>query len=188
MENMIDETGKFDFNLLRDFAKKSEIDAFLSEVPRAVLVGSSLFRGWFDKDEFKKKSAIKETVMFLQSPEQKNQEAKLKLLEKHIYPLFRTEHFEKKNNFILKVGRSSKNDIVLLDKSISSKHAEFHITVGDKKKPTYSIKDYGSSNFTIVNGKRLEPFWEKELKYGDVIRFGRFSLVLIKPKDLYSKL
>ncbi|MBF0453993.1 MAG: FHA domain-containing protein [Magnetococcales bacterium] len=190
MTTLIDETGRFDFKLLQEFATNSSADEFLAAIPHAVLVGSGLYRGWFDnKVDMKKNSRHMETVLFLQSPEQKNEVARLKMLEKHVYPLFGkvTPSNSKKNK--ISIGRASSNDIILLDQSISSKHAEFYVGEGKTKKlNVFSIKDLGSSNFTIVNGKRLAKFWEKELNYADVISFGRFSLVLVKPKDLYKKL
>ncbi len=104
-------------------------------------------------------------------------------MEKHVYPLFGNVVVSEKKKNIIKIGRSVKNDISLLDKSISGKHAELYVQMGKKKRfDIFSIKDLGSSNCTIVNGKRLGPFVEKELNYADVISFGRFNLVLIKSK------
>ncbi|MBF0193699.1 MAG: FHA domain-containing protein [Magnetococcales bacterium] len=187
---MLDENGKFDFNKLKSFAQENSLETFLSESPHAVLVGSGLYRGWFDNKTYAQtKGRHAETILFLQTPEEKKEVAKLKMLEKHVYPLFGKVVVSEKKKNIIKIGRSAKNDIILLDKSISAKHAEIYVQMGKKKRfDIFSIKDVGSSNTTIVNGKRLGPFVEKDLKYADVISFGRFNLVLIKAKELYEKL
>ncbi|MBF0380642.1 MAG: FHA domain-containing protein [Magnetococcales bacterium] len=187
---MLDENGKFDFNMLKSFAQENSLETFLTEIPHAVLVGSGLYRGWFDNENYKKsKGRHAETVLFLQTPEEKNDVAKLKLLEKHVYPIFGKVVVSEKKKNVVKIGRSVKNDIILLDKSISGKHAELYVQASKKKRfDIFSIKDLGSSNSTIINGKRIGPFDERELKYADVISFGRFSLVLIKAKELYEKL
>ncbi len=70
---MVDDTGKFDFRLLKSFAQKNSLETFVSEIPHAVLIGVGLYRGWFDNAaEIKKKNRNTETVLFLQSPKQKN--------------------------------------------------------------------------------------------------------------------
>jgi hypothetical protein len=187
---MLDDNGKFDFNKLKTFAQENSLETFLSEIPHAVLVGSGLYRGWFDNKTYKQtKGRHTETILFLQTPQEKNEIANLKMLEKHVYPLFGKVVVSEKKRNIIKIGRSEKNDINLLDKSISGKHAELYVQMSKKKKfDIFSIKDLGSSNTTIVNGKRLTPFAEREIKYADVISFGRFSLVIIKAKELFEKL
>lgn len=63
------------------------------------------------------------------------------------------------------VGRSEECDVVLADKSVSKRHAQFLGTAGQ-----WSIKDLGSSNGVWVNGEKVG---EARLKRGDQLKLGR---------------
>ena len=66
------------------------------------------------------------------------------------------------------LGRSSKNDIRLLDKSVSNRHLKvFHI--GRK----YFVEDLKSTNGTRINDVRVESGEGFEISEGDLIRLGR---------------
>lgn len=194
MSNLVDENGRFILNSIKEFVLQSSLRAFLTEVPHAVLIGSALYKGWFDMEIPDNEKA---TVMFLQSPEEKTESTKLKILENHMYPLAARKDpaaTEAKvatcsSVFTVTLGRSPQNDIVLFDKSISAKHVEFRVeNSSGTQTSAYFLRDLGSSNGTSINDKRIKPFWTEELHAGNEIRFGRFSLVLITPTDLYNKL
>jgi hypothetical protein len=68
----------------------------------------------------------------------------------------------------LSLGRDPKNDIVIDNGFISSRHAEF-LRQADG---TYELVDLKSSNGTFVNGKRVEC---SKVKGGDRILFGRLE-------------
>lgn len=71
----------------------------------------------------------------------------------------------------LKIGRSTSNDIVLTDLSVSSQHALLTIenSLGGVR---YLIKDLNSTNGTFVNGKRISN--ESEVVLGDTIKMGSY--------------
>ncbi|NUM35399.1 MAG: FHA domain-containing protein [Candidatus Brocadiae bacterium] len=73
------------------------------------------------------------------------------------------------------VGRGEKCEVQLHDPSISRRH--FCITKQDDK---YFLQDMGSSNGTLINGKRT--LWQ-ELNEGDYIVCGSSQLKYIKVKD-----
>ncbi|MGI8775774.1 MAG: FhaA domain-containing protein [Actinomycetota bacterium] len=67
------------------------------------------------------------------------------------------------------VGRLSNNDVVLSDSNVSRRHAELR-----REGSTWTVRDLGSTNGTVVNGK---PVSEQELKEGDRLSFGTSELV-----------
>ena len=69
----------------------------------------------------------------------------------------------------LAIGRSSKNELVLADLSLSRQHAEL-VPVDDD----WKIQDCGSRNGTFVNGRRIET--PTALRSGDRISLGGCSL------------
>ena len=75
---------------------------------------------------------------------------------------------------ILKIGRSSTNDIVISDVTVSSQHAI--ITILDTKE--VRIKDLNSTNGTYVNGKRIAI--ETTITASDVIKAGNSTVDWLK--------
>ena len=70
---------------------------------------------------------------------------------------------------LVTLGRGEQADIVLDDKSVSKRHAEFAFEHG-----SWSIRDLGSSNGVTVNNERVDHM---HLKHGDTIQLGRLELV-----------
>ena len=64
-------------------------------------------------------------------------------------------------------------DTVLADAHISRRH--LRIRWGSRG---FEVEDLSSSNGTIVNGERLEPFRRRTLGAGDVVRIGRLELLV----------
>jgi hypothetical protein len=77
------------------------------------------------------------------------------------------------------VGRSQKNDLVLTDRSVSSRHMKL-FQIGRK----CFVEDLKSTNGTRVNHRRLDPGEGFELDEGDRIRLGR---VLIRIEALPAR-
>ena len=67
------------------------------------------------------------------------------------------------------IGKGPRNDIVLADPAVSTSHAVIRIENG-----TYILKDLGSRNGTVVNGKRITK--TETLSHGDVIGMGTTKL------------
>lgn len=82
----------------------------------------------------------------------------------------------------LNVGRGNDNDVVLRNRSVSSKHAYFE-THDDG---SLSLTDVGSTNGTRVNGKRLEHDASRWLQPMDHIQFGQVSTFTCVPAVLRS--
>lgn len=69
----------------------------------------------------------------------------------------------------LSIGRNHRNDVVLLDRSISRKHAEVK-----KESQGYTIQDLSSGGGILINGEKKK---RSALKSGDEIQIGDFKLI-----------
>ena len=78
------------------------------------------------------------------------------------------------------IGRSTENDIALPDneKRVSSKHARL-----DRQGTSLQITDLGSTNGTFVNGRRIDPNSGVDIKDGDKISIGLYSLLVLALED-----
>lgn len=67
------------------------------------------------------------------------------------------------------VGRATNNDVIIRTQMISKAHATFVLDDGDRVK----LMDMGSSNGTMVNGKKLKKREMVSVGSGDTITFWR---------------
>ena len=67
------------------------------------------------------------------------------------------------------LGRSRACDVYVADLNVSRRHAELR-----QEGATYWIVDLGSTNGTVVNGKRVE---RERLRDGDTITLGSTEIV-----------
>ena len=72
-----------------------------------------------------------------------------------------------------RIGRSSRNDITLLDPVMS----RFHCRIYWIDPHTLAVADLGSSNHTLVNG---HPAQDQPLKIGDLITLGDSVLKVVR--------
>jgi len=75
----------------------------------------------------------------------------------------------------LVVGRGSEADLRINDPGVSRRHAEFRVT-GGRGTPTVSVADLGSTNGTLVDGRRVT---EEELHDGSTVRVGNTELTVV---------
>ncbi len=66
---------------------------------------------------------------------------------------------------LIHIGRDATNDIVLTDTKVSSTHAKFTV-----EKDTIWIEDSGSTNGTMVNGKKIST--KTPLRNGYLVKLG----------------
>lgn len=83
----------------------------------------------------------------------------------------------------MKIGRSSENDVVLLEHGVSRRHARIHARGG-----RHFVTDLGSSRGTLLNGKPLSREQEQELRGGDRLLIGPVEFVFapLAPPGLAS--
>jgi hypothetical protein len=70
----------------------------------------------------------------------------------------------------LRIGRAADSALILLDPSVSRRHAECTLNVG-----LLSVRDLGSTNGTFVGGRRVES---ATVRRGERIRIGDSELML----------
>lgn len=72
---------------------------------------------------------------------------------------------------LIRIGRDPGSDIFIDDKVVSMEHAVIEVDADESgsKKPTYIIRDLGSTNQTFVNDR---PITRQELQNNDLIRVG----------------
>jgi tetratricopeptide (TPR) repeat protein len=81
----------------------------------------------------------------------------------------------KNEEYIVTIGRSSSNDIVLYNKIVSKSHAFLYFPPNDK---TTYIADVGSRNCTFVNDQKISPYKIYPLAENDEISFGPQTKVI----------
>lgn len=81
------------------------------------------------------------------------------------------------------IGRSPGNDIVLPDaeKRVSSKHARI-----DRSPGAIQLTDLGSTNGTVVNGRKIDANSALELKGGDKVMIGLYQLDVVASEEELS--
>lgn len=72
------------------------------------------------------------------------------------------------------VGRGVDADLRINDPGVSRRHAEFRLTT-NRGTPTLHVVDLGSTNGTLVDGRRVDS---SELKDGSTVRVGSTDLVV----------
>lgn len=77
----------------------------------------------------------------------------------------------------LRVGRTRDNNLFLDSREISRQHARITWRADEEK---YYVEDLNSSNGSWLNDARLAPREPRELRPGDVLRFGPYVLSLIR--------
>jgi hypothetical protein len=74
------------------------------------------------------------------------------------------------------VGRTGDNDVAIPEYSISKRHCFFEFQPGE-----VALFDCGSTNGTLLNGRRLEPKKATRLNGGEMITLGRYAFMYQSP-------
>ena len=85
----------------------------------------------------------------------------------------------------LSVGRKTENGICLDDSTVSGNHAVFSIVPSPLVRQTANdvyIEDLGSTNGTIIDGKKINK--KRLLRHGDKIKIGQYEFVYVDENQL----
>ena len=98
--------------------------------------------------------------------------------EMELYPLAKKPGASFRDR--ITIGRTSNNDVVIADHSVSRLHAYVRRTDG------WMVADAGSKNGSWLDGVLLEPRREKPLAPGATIRFGDVQLAFYRSEELFD--
>ena len=180
ISKMLNASGRIGLHVLQKMAKvytQLEFERFMQQ---PVLVGSSIQAGSLATHNRHAQDEINKTVIFEVDAADAGSSPSDSL--KHaIYPLVKNEYASGPLN-IFSIGRVDGSDMIMPDYAISKQHATIEI-----KRGNYLIRDGGSTNGTMINGKRLEKK-PVQIRDKDVVAFARYEFTFYTPESLYSML
>ena len=148
----------------------ASLDEFSQKFPRGFLI--ERFETIFDKDvifQFSTRQFNSEDLNMCLNQGQNDTH----ILEARVIEIGKRKR--KNEEYIVTIGRSSSNDIVLYNKIVSKSHA-FLYSPPDEK--TTYIADVGSRNSTFVNDQKISPYEIHPLAENDEISFGPQTKVI----------
>ena len=155
------------------FAESCSLKEFLLTFQGPFLVGQDLYQG-----EMVEKTIQEYNPTFRFQSDQEGNLEESSTINKHIFFLHTPDAVAKETRY--SIGRTSNNDIIIVDYTISKLHA-----VITKRQQRYVIVDQGATNGTTLNMVKLEPHKEYPLKDNDLVAFGRLGFVIMKPIKLF---
>jgi hypothetical protein len=150
--------------------ESASLDEFGQKFPRGFLI--ERFETIFDKDvifQFSTRQFTSEDLNTCLS----NGQNDTHILEARVIEISKRKR--KNEEYIVTIGRSSSNDIVLYNKIVSKSHAFLYFPPDDK---TTYIADVGSRNCTFVNDQKISPYEIYPLAENDEISFGPQTKVI----------
>ena len=180
ISKMLNASGRIALPTLQKLVKVYQKIKFKIFMEQPVLVGSSIQPGSLNLRKRASKEEMNRTVVF-DLDDAEDASSPSETLKHAIYPLVKGEDASGPANFFT-VGRVDGNDMIMPDYAISKEHAILEIRRGN-----YTIRDCGSTNGTMVNGKRLDKK-PVNLRDGDVVGFARYEFTFLFPESLYDML
>lgn len=180
ISTMLNASGRIALPTLQKLVKVYQKIKFKIFMEQPVLVGSSIQSGSLNLRKRASKEEMNRTVVF-ELDEAEEAASPSETLKHAIYPLVKGEYASGPVN-TFSVGRVDGNDMIMPDYAISKQHAVIEI-----KRGNYTIMDCGSTNGTMVNGKRLDKK-PVNLKDGDIVGFARYEFTFLFPESLYDML
>jgi hypothetical protein len=180
VSTMLNASGRIALPTLEKLVKVYPKIKFKIFMEQPVLVGSSIQSGSLNLRKRASKEEMNRTVIF-ELDEAEDTSSPSETLKHAIYPLVKGEYASGPVNSF-SVGRVDGNDMIMPDYAISKQHAILEI-----KRGNYTIMDGGSTNGTMVNGKRIDKK-PVNLSNGDVVGFARYEFTFLFPEALYDML
>ena len=180
ISKMLNASGRIGLHVLQKTVKvytQLEFERFMQQ---PVLVGSSIQAGSLAAHNRHAQDESNKTVIFELDADDAGLSSS-DSLKQAIYPLVKNEYASGPVN-IFAIGRVDGNDMIMPDYAISKQHATIEI-----KRGNYLIRDGGSTNGTMINGKRLDKK-PVQIRDTDVVAFARYEFTFYTPESLYSML
>ena len=177
---MLNASGRIALPALQNFVKAYPKNKFRMFMEQPALVGSSIQSGSLNLHRRASKEEMNRTVIF-EVDDGEEASSPSETLKHAIYPLVKDENAAAPIN-AFSVGRVDGNDMIMPDYAISKHHAIIEI-----KRGSYTIRDCGSTNGTMINGKRIDRKPAK-LRDRDIIGFARYKFSFLDPDSLYDML
>ena len=180
ISKMLNASGRIGLQMLQKMTKvynKVEFERFM-QYP--VLVGSSIQAGSLATQNRHAKEELNKTVIFEVDTDE-TASSPSDSLKHAIYPLVKNEYSTGPVN-IFSIGRVDGNDMIMPDYAISKQHAIIEI-----KRDNFLLRDGGSTNGTMINGKRVDKK-PAQLRDKDVVAFARYEFTFFTPESLYDML
>jgi len=179
--DLLEASGRLSYNRLLVMVRKVSRSVFAAQFVHPMLIGSSLFAGRFldarmagvtMRFSFSDPGGG-DTTQGGDAPDPSG-------LRRAIFPLIK-KPFSKYAANVYAIGRTNANDMVMADHTVSREHAIIRIDRG-----RYFVTDLGSTNGTVVNGRRLEREEELNIIGGDEISFGRYNYRFTHADKVYE--
>ncbi len=189
IRDMIDDNSRVNYRMLTAYISHYALPYFVEQVKHPLLVGKDLYDGELMQN-FTNSKTMRFKVANFRGPEGEavSEEAAIPQESKDMHEsITRAIYMLRKKPFsggmpnVISIGRSSENDVVIVDYSISKRHAEIILFHG-----LYFLMDLGSTNGTRVNGQLVQPNVKIKLDPSANIAFGRIIFVLTGAADLYQ--
>jgi len=180
VSKMLNASGRIGLQTLQKLAKVYNRVEFVRFMQQPVLVGSSIQAGSLATQNRHAKGELNKTVIFeVDAAESTNSSSES--LKHAIYPLVKNEYATGPVN-IFSIGRIDGNDMIMPDYAISKQHATIEI-----KRGNYLMRDGGSTNGTMINGKRVDKK-PVQIRDKDVLAFARYEFTFYLPESLHEML
>ena len=189
IDDLIDNNGRIHYNSFLSYLKTNHKN-FIDVSKRPFFIGKELYEGIMEDNytqtsttHFRIKDFVPVNNSFseektLMGPATSKQASSF--ISRAIFALRKKRGTAGMANQI-QIGRSSINDLVIADYSISKQHATITIQ-GDK----YFIQDKNSTNQTYINGVVIDPDLNVEIPEEADIAFGRIVFRFVKAQRLYE--
>lgn len=184
IRDMVDDNSRINYRLLTGYIAKYALPYFIEQIKHPLLVGKDLYDGELTQS-FSTSKTMRFSLAQLRD-EAKSTDAPQESKDPHesitraIYML-RKKPFSGGMPNVISIGRSSENDVVIVDYSISKRHAEIILFHG-----LYFLMDLGSTNGTRVNGELVQPNVKVKIELNSTIAFGRIIFVFTSSSTLYQ--
>ena len=139
-----------------------------------ILLGRSIFEG-----DVRKATLHEYNQTFLFQEKEDKSTVQANAIKKMMYMLRKVDDQGLKTQRF-SIGRDASNDIVVVDYTVSKRHAEIQFT-----EQGYFLVDFRSRNGSTLNGTPMLSNRAYPIKEKDIFSFGRIAFILLRPISAY---